>query len=683
MSRSNGPATQPAHWPPQRPSGAQGAGAPGEAAGWTGQAAPYPGQQSAPPAGAYGAPQGQGYWSEPPPGYGAPSVAPQATPGYAAPYQPDPSYPQTQPGQRRGPPASHQGAHHQAPHADPYAQPGAYDPSPYDPYAAPSAYAGQPQPTGPGYADYPAPQQPAYTHPPASPQGAYGGELSSLQRTPQAHSHDPYAAPDLRGPQFDQWAPPPAEPAPRSAYDSAFSGRVDVRHEPVFPDWQSQIDPRTGDPRTGDTRTAPPRYAAPPEPAFDPYGQSLQSHHAAPQAQTFDPYAMPTMQVGMDPRNDANQQVDPRTGRQIEPAYAHDQHDDAAEFEVEEPKPRRWGLMAAALVGAIAVGGGATYGYKTYIAAPPKQVAPVVKNNAGPAKVKPAEPGGKQFAHSDSKIMGRLGEGGPAAPAAASSAVAAGEADASGTRKVQTMVIGRDGSITPAAPAAEAAPTVAASLAQPGAAQPRPPIAVPGMTIVDGFGGRPPAASIAAAAGAAPPVTAAAPPRPIVVNPPAAAPPPAAPFQAAPVPAAPPVAAAPARPVVVAKSTPATTVTDVAPAVVPQKKAPVPKKAATAAAPAAAGGAVATGGNGYVAVLASVPASSKSNMDALKQFADMQQKYGTALANKTPEVREANLGDKGTYHRLLVGPPGSREQAGQLCSELKAAGYGSCWVTAY
>jgi cell division septation protein DedD len=61
----------------------------------------------------------------------------------------------------------------------------------------------------------------------------------------------------------------------------------------------------------------------------------------------------------------------------------------------------------------------------------------------------------------------------------------------------------------------------------------------------------------------------------------------------------------------------------------------------------------------------------------------MQQKYGTILQNKTPDVQEANLGEKGTYHRLLVGPPGSRDSASSVCVQLKAEGYAGCWVTAY
>lgn len=90
-----------------------------------------------------------------------------------------------------------------------------------------------------------------------------------------------------------------------------------------------------------------------------------------------------------------------------------------------------------------------------------------------------------------------------------------------------------------------------------------------------------------------------------------------------------------------------------------------------------------TSGAGYVAVLASVPASSSSRMDALKQFADLQQRYPAQLQSKSPEVQSANLADKGTYDRLIVGPPGSRQQASSLCAELKAVGYTSCWIKAY
>jgi hypothetical protein len=86
-------------------------------------------------------------------------------------------------------------------------------------------------------------------------------------------------------------------------------------------------------------------------------------------------------------------------------------------------------------------------------------------------------------------------------------------------------------------------------------------------------------------------------------------------------------------------------------------------------------------GAGYVAVLS----SQKSRMDALKVFADLQQKYGNALSGKTPDVQEADLSSRGlgTVYRLVIGPPGSRDAASSFCSQVKAAGHKDCWVTTY
>ena len=77
--------------------------------------------------------------------------------------------------------------------------------------------------------------------------------------------------------------------------------------------------------------------------------------------------------------------------------------------------------------------------------------------------------------------------------------------------------------------------------------------------------------------------------------------------------------------------------------------------------------------------------SQKSRMDALKVFADMQQKYGEVLLSRTPDVREADLSARGlgTMYRLVVGPPGSRDAASGVCHQLKSVGYQGCWVMAY
>lgn len=100
-------------------------------------------------------------------------------------------------------------------------------------------------------------------------------------------------------------------------------------------------------------------------------------------------------------------------------------------------------------------------------------------------------------------------------------------------------------------------------------------------------------------------------------------------------------------------------------------KKPVPRPTENAAAPPSGVGA---GGARYVAVLA----SQRSSTEALAKFADLQQKY-SALQGRTPAVQEANLGEKGTYYRLVV-QAGPKEQASALCSELKASGHSDCWI---
>jgi hypothetical protein len=80
-----------------------------------------------------------------------------------------------------------------------------------------------------------------------------------------------------------------------------------------------------------------------------------------------------------------------------------------------------------------------------------------------------------------------------------------------------------------------------------------------------------------------------------------------------------------------------------------------------------------------------VLSSQKSSMDALKIYADLQQKYPDVLGSKTPDVQEADLSARGlgTMYRLVVGPPGSHNAARGVCTQLKTAGYEGCWVKEY
>ncbi len=512
-------------------------------------------------------------------------------------------------------------------------------------YPPQSAYGSQPTaPQGYGYGQpdtgnywgtgqqaAPAPQFDPYTPPttpsrrPTQPAAPYA------QPPPASYGNNGYAPPDpaLRGAQYDQWAASPTPGAAPAAdprgYDLASYMPPQGRPQPPQQDYghltadlathapaQSQGNYAEWGHQNGGYQQAPQGYAG--QPGYDAGGYAQQGY----------------AQQGYDQQGYA----DPNAAQQ---GY----EDDGYDYE-EPPRGRKWMKVAGALVGAIVLGGGLTFAYQNLLGNSAGGPTPVVKSAEGPSRTKPSEPGGKQFANTDSKLLGRLGDNG-----------ASSESDSSGARKVQTLVVGRDGAIQ--APAA--APPEPVSV--PGVSVP-----VPGMTLID------------VPTPGAPATPAAQKPQPIVVQPPSE------PVQVAsneprPAPVLPKSinnqdAQPPAEPVAEkAKPKPVT------------KTAAIPENAAPVTAAAASPPVTKPSGLGYVAVLASVPASGTSRITALQQFADLQQRYGGILQNKTPDVTEANLGEKGRYHRLVVGPPGSKDGANSVCSELKTAGYASCWVMAY
>lgn len=490
------------------------------------------------------------------------------------------------------------------------AQPAAAPAPQFDPYVPPTTPSRRPANT---YAADPQQAQP-YAAPQQSPYPGY--------------QTDPAAA--LRGGQYDQWSAAPA-PASRPASD------------PRGYDLASYMPPQGRAQPAQDYNQLTADLATHPQTGYSDWGH--QGGYAQPQGyanqQDFD--------TGYAQNGYAPQGYDQQQG--YNDPNAHQGYDEDG-YELEQPaRGRKWMTIAAALVGAIVVGGGFTYAYQALLGDAANGPTPVVKSAEGPSKVKPSEPGGRQFANTDSKLLGRLGDQGGSASAGLA------DSDASGARKVQTLVVGRDGAIQ--APSAASAP--------PAAEVPGVSVPVPGMTLID-----------VPTPGAAAPVAAAPKPQPIVVQPPAQ------PVQVA--------ANEPAPAPVVPKSLnttsePAPEPVAEAPKPAPKpvtKTAAIPESATTAPAPSAPAPAPRTpSGLGYVAVLASVPASGTSRIDALQQFADLQQKYGGILQNKTPDVMEANLGEKGRYHRLVVGPPGSKDGANSVCSQLKSAGYTSCWIMAY
>jgi len=348
-------------------------------------------------------------------------------------------------------------------------------------------------------------------------------------------------------------------------------------------------------------------------------------------------------------------------GGELDPAYAEDD----GEYEDEPaPRSRRPLMVMMALAGAILVGGGMAYGYKKLSSSGPQGDPPIIKSEDFPSKTKPADAGGKTFPYSDTKIMGRLGDGTSSEPAdgstdqAAAAPTDSAQADGAangGPRKVSTLVVGRDGSIQSPPPEA-AAPQDAG---------------VPGTALVDVFGQN---GNGGPERGRDEPLPQARHDTPVSGDET-----PAAMKKVAVTPVK--INGSPA-----AKPATATGSIDGAATPAPTKKLKKIAKAETTTSDAYSESAppvTTSGGSGFVAVLASVPHSASSRIDALKRFADMQQKYSTALSGKTPDIATANLGAKGNFDRLVVGPPGSRQEASSVCAQLKAAGYSSCWVTSY
>jgi hypothetical protein len=375
------------------------------------------------------------------------------------------------------------------------------------------------------------------------------------------------------------------------------------------------------------------------EPALDlagryPQGQGYGAQH--------DPYGRADPYSYDDPyRADATQQAYggqaelPGAGAGASGEYYADDY-----AEDEEPETRRGPravVVVGALIAAIGLGGGLAYGYKSLTGGSGSGKPPILRADGAPSKALPADPGGKQVPHTDKKFLNRLTDDRSGArpvpvsilPPPTSEREASGDG---GTRRVPTLVVNRDGSIaqTPSVPTA-----------------PPPPVnRVPGM-VIEGLAPR------------------TSPPPPPPLRPSVAEE--AQPEAVQP----PPQRVASTRPTVVADP-PAAVASVVRPPVETEAKRRPPAVRQAAAAPA-------TTSSGYVAVLS----SRKSHMDALKSFADIQQKYTSVLQGRTPDVREADLGEKGVWYRVVVGPPGSRDSANSVCSQLKSQGYSGCWIMTY
>jgi cell division protein FtsN len=105
-------------------------------------------------------------------------------------------------------------------------------------------------------------------------------------------------------------------------------------------------------------------------------------------------------------------------------------------------------------------------------------------------------------------------------------------------------------------------------------------------------------------------------------------------------------------------------------------KPKVTKPAATQASATPAAAPAASASTKYVVQVG----SKKNQTEALASFADMQQKYPSLLASYRPMVQKADLGTKGVWYRLRIGPIADKTAAAKLCSQLKAQGLPDCLV---
>jgi len=499
-----------------------------------------------------------------------------------------------------------------------YAPPAYHDPRQGGAPAGNGNYGGYP---AQGYAPqspFPVPQQPS-PYPDAYPND---GGYAQPQGNPgyQGHGYDDgyangsYAQPGYGAHQggYEQWQGQPAHPPadPRAAYDLAnFAAR-----------------------------------GAPPPPGRSEFGLR------APPAEAQDWQNNAADGYGYRQDDGYGYADDQHVGHeQAGGQHAYDEF--AEEVEAEEGRSGRRGLMiVGVLVGAIALGGGLAYGYKQFTGKSAGR-PPVVKAEAGPTKLKPLDQGGKEFAHTDKKLMERLDESrvaaaGGAIPLAPQERF--GEKDENGALKVRTIPIGRDGTLAPPPPAPQQqAPAIPGLVLDGSLSQRAPPMPQPSAP-------EPRVDSRPAMPAASGPSGAPVQPRRVATTNSAA--PPAEPIAQAP----PPVSSKAARKA-------------------PSREAAVASAAAVPSSPPPTANRSGVGAGGYVAIVA----SQKSRIEALKAFADLQQKYAGVLQGKTPDVQEADLGAKGHWFRAVVGPPGSREAASGVCSQLKTAGYGGCWVGTY
>jgi hypothetical protein len=372
--------------------------------------------------------------------------------------------------------------------------------------------------------------------------------------------------------------------------------------------------------------------------------QTQQQPHAQHDQWAPQPYAT----EGYDQRADFHAGQEQPAGYDSDPYYQDDQYRGETDQAYDDEPPRRGSrvrvIAIAAVVALAVVGTAGAVGYRALFGSSGNSPPPVIKADVTPTKVVPTA---KAEPQSNKLIYDRVGERSSGerlvsreeqpvdiskSQSAFPNAIAAGQASAmtSGAaglaavdqpKRVHTIPIRPDQPMN----TADAAPQARAAAAppMPRAAAPQRVASAPPVTTAD--------------AEDSAPVTRSTPSRP------------AAPSRGAPLSLSPNAASPPQQPEPVRTAS-----------------TPSPRNAAPAA----------TSANGQYAVQIS---SQRSEAEAQSAFRALQAKYPSQLGGRQPLIRRADLGDKGTYYRALVGPFANGSDAVELCQSLKTAG-GSCII---
>ena len=295
------------------------------------------------------------------------------------------------------------------------------------------------------------------------------------------------------------------------------------------------------------------------------------------------------------------------------------------------PKRSRKKFMVAALAGAMIVGGGGAYLYKSFKGTGEESATPFIRADNRPLKELPGNPGGKQFPNGEKTIYDRLTPDGQQIQAAAFTPPASVAPSAAQPAQGNSLEERIDEALRKAQQASDAPQQPA----QPATRGPDQPTMVrsesyrPDGTRVDG--GRPTTSAIADMNGGQLPA-----PFGTATQGTLSAQPAAAPFHTVPVPSAPAATAAPV-----------------------QRNAAAPAGRSASLTPAEP---TATPSNGFWVSLKSAP-DEKAIQKDLTMLTD---KYKSVLGEVQLSSKIADLGARGVTYRAVAGPLNSRQEAMDL-----------------